>query len=99
MKLSKMTCILVGALPLLTLTACASMPTANGEVAQAVSNASNAVQADSVEEILTQNVNIPIQYMLLLMAASTFVPNPFQLIGKALTTVVGGISTLKGLFK
>lgn len=97
--MNKVSVAVAVALAALATTACASFPEANGETAQAISNASNAVQAESVEEILTQNINIPIQYMLLLMAASTFVPNPFQLVGKTITTVAGGIKNISALFK
>lgn len=83
----------------MAITACASSPEATGEMAQAVSTASNAVQADSVEEVLTQNINIPMYYMLLFGGACTFVPNPFQLVGKAITTVANGAKGIIGIFK
>lgn len=98
MKLSKLTLALAAALPLLSLVSCASLPTATGEQALAVTSASNAVSAQSVEEVLTQNINIPVQYMLLLMAASTFVPNPFQLVGKAFSMLLSGVSTVRKLW-
>lgn len=82
-----------------SITSCASLPEANGLHAIASSDASNVVSAQSVEEVLTQNINIPVQYMLLLMAASTFVPNPFQLVGRAFSMLVGGTTTLFTIFK
>lgn len=99
MKLSKLTLALAVALPLLSLSGCTSIPTATGEQALAVSTASNAVSAQSVEEVLTQNINIPVQYMLLLMAASTFVPNPFQLVARAFGMLFSGFSTLRKLWQ
>lgn len=84
---------------LLSLVACVSLPTATGEGALAVSNASNAVTAQSVDEVLTQNINIPLYYMLWFGAACTFVPNPLQLVGKIFGMALGGIQTVFSLFK
>lgn len=99
MKLKKVSIAVALALAALAATACTSMPEATGEHAIAATNVSNAVSAQSVEEVLTQNINIPVQYMLLLMAASTFVPNPFQLVGKAFSMLLGGGTAVYNLFK
>lgn len=96
MKLLK---LCTAALALCAISACASMPEANGELAQASSTASNMVQADTVEEVLTENVNVPPYVILLLMAASTFVPNPFELVGRMFKMLFGGVLELWKLFR
>lgn len=86
-------------LPVVILTGCVSLPTATGEMAQAITDTGQAVQAETVEEVLTKNINIPLHYMLLFGAACTFVPNPFQLVGRAFSMLFGGILNLWRLFK
>lgn len=84
----------------LLLTACSLTPEATGELAQAAAVTSGMViQAESVEEVLTQDINIPLHYMLLFGAACTFVPNPFQLVGRAFKMVFGGILEVWKLFR
>lgn len=84
---------------ILLLAACAQLPEATGEMAQAVSSAGQVVQAETVDEVLTQNINIPLHYMLLLGAACTFVPNPFQMVGRAFNMMFGGVFKLWKTFK
>lgn len=69
------------------------------ESAQTVANAAQAVQADTVEEVLTQNINIPLHYMLLFGAACTFVPNPFQMVGRVFKMLFGGLIEVWKTFK
>ncbi|QDF45943.1 hypothetical protein vBVpaPMGD2_4 [Vibrio phage vB_VpaP_MGD2] len=45
---------------LLILTACAQLPEATGEVAQAVSSAEAVTQATEVGKIVNQDINVPI---------------------------------------
>lgn len=88
--------VLIG---IILLSGCAQLPEATGEMAQALSNTGQAVQADTVEEVLTQNINIPLHYMLLFGAACTFVPNPFQMVGRAFNMMFGGVLKLWKTFK
>lgn len=73
--------------------------TVTAHAAQTVAQAAQAVQADTVEEVLTQNINIPLHYMLLFGAACTFVPNPFQMVGRAFNMLFGGIFKIWKTFK
>lgn len=86
----------------LVLPACAMTAqdaTVTAQAAQTVADAAQAVQAETVEEVLTQNINIPLHYMLLFGAACTFVPNPFQMVGRAFNMMFGGVLTLWKTFK
>lgn len=86
----------------LVLPACAMTAqdaTVTAQAAQTVAEAAQAVQADTVEEVLTQNINIPLHYMLLFGAACTFVPNPFQLVGRAFKMLFGGVLEVLDLFR
>lgn len=86
----------------LVLPACAMTSqdaTVAAHAAQTVADASQAVQADTIEEVLTQNINIPLHYMLLFGAACTFVPNPLQLVGRAFSMLFGGIVHVWKTFK
>lgn len=86
---------------LLSPISCASSmdATVTAQAAQTVTEAAQAVQADTVEEVLTNNINIPLHYMLLFGAACTFVPNPLQLVGRAFSMLFGGILHVWKTFK
>ncbi len=83
----------------IVITGCTSLPQATGEHAQAVTDASNVVSATTVEEVLTNNINVPPYVIGLLMLASTFVPNPFELVGRAFKMLTSGVLGVFNLFK
>lgn len=94
--------ILLATIAALSSAACASSSLdaeVTAHAAQVATEAAQAVQADTVEEVLTQNINIPLHYMLLFGAACTFVPNPLQLVGRAFSMLFGGIIHVWKTFK
>lgn len=65
---------------LITLTSCASMPEATGEVAQAATDTAQAIQSQSIGEVINMDVNIPIKYILLYGLAWWCVRTPWGLV-------------------
>lgn len=65
---------------ILLLAACAQLPEATGEAAQAVSSAANAVQAEQVDEIMNQEINIPIWAFAIFGLACWCIRTPWGLI-------------------
>lgn len=65
---------------LLILPSCANLPEATGETAQAVSSTVNAVQADVVDEIMNQEINIPIWAFTIFGLACWCIRTPWGLI-------------------
>lgn len=99
MKLSKITMAVLVSLPVAACAMTSQDATVSAQSAQTVAEAAQAVQADTVGEVLTQNINIPLHYMLLFGAACTFVPNPFQMVGRVFKMLFGGILEVWKLFR
>lgn len=59
---------------------CAQLPTATGEVAQAVASSEVVTQAEEVGKIVNQDINIPIWMVGCLMLAAWCVRTPWGLI-------------------
>lgn len=97
--MNKITIAILVSVPLLACASTSQDATVTAQAAQTVAEAAQAVQAESVEEVLTQNINIPLHYMLLFGAACTFVPNPFQMVGRAFNMMFGGVLKLWKTFK
>lgn len=59
---------------------CSQLPTATGEVAQAVAKSAQVVQASEVGKMIHQDINIPISYVVLIAFVAWNVRTPFAMI-------------------
>ncbi|APU00144.1 hypothetical protein HOR54_gp07 [Vibrio phage Vp670] len=75
--------IIAVALAAFSTVACSSlvaMPEATGEVAQAATDTAQAIQSQSIGEVINMDVNIPIKYILLYGLAWWCVRTPWGLV-------------------
>ena len=72
---------------LLLLTGCAQLPEATGEIAQAVSSATQATAAGTVDSIVNNDINIPLNYVLLIALIAWCVRTPWGLVADFITGI------------